>query len=80
MSLMVRQMEATSQGVPLEIYCFTDTTVWAEYEGIQSDIFDHVFAVAHVFDLRVFQAPSGYDWRYVAETMFKQGSADKNHT
>lgn len=77
MSLMVRQMEATSQGVPLEIYCFTDTTVWADYEGIQSDIFDHIFAVAHVFDLRVFQAPSGYDWRHAAETTFKQGSAEK---
>lgn len=71
MSLMVRQMESTPQGVPLEVYCFTDTTVWAEYEGIQSDIFDHIFAVAHVFSLRIFQAPSGHDWRYVAEAHVK---------
>ena len=78
MSLMVRQMEATSQGVPLEIYCFTDTTVWAEYEGIQSDIFDHIFAIAHFFDLRIFQAPSGHDWRYAAEKTFKQAPTDSD--
>ena len=72
MSLMVRQMEATPQGVPLEIYCFANTTVWVEYEGIQSDIFDHIFAIAHIFKLRIFQAPSGYDWRSAAESTFKQ--------
>lgn len=77
MSLMVRQMEATPQGVPLEIYCFANTTVWAEYEGIQSDIFDHIFAIAHVFDLRVFQAPSGYDWRSAAESTFKSAHAER---
>lgn len=75
MNIMVRQMEATAEGVPLEVYCFSDTTVWAEYENIQSDIFDHIFAVAHVFGLRVFQAPSGYDWRYAAEVIFKQNAA-----
>lgn len=72
LSLMVRQMEATPHGVPLEVYCFTDTTVWAEYEGIQSDIFDHIFAIAHIFDLRVFQAPSGHDWRSFAEATFQR--------
>lgn len=77
MTIMVRQMAATAEGVPLEIYCFTNTTVWAEYEGIQSDIFDHIFAVAHIFGLRVFQAPSGYDWRQAAEVALKQSQADE---
>ena len=61
MTLLVRQLEPTSQGVPLEIYCFTTTTAWAEYENIQSDIFDHILAVLGEFDLRVFQQPSGHD-------------------
>ncbi|NLA89215.1 MAG: mechanosensitive ion channel [Alcaligenaceae bacterium] len=64
---MVRQLEPTSEGLPLEIYCFTNTTNWVEYEGIQSDIFDHIFAVANAFDLRLFQQPTGHDWRAVAE-------------
>ena len=72
MTIMVRQMAATAEGVPLEVYCFTNTTAWSEYETIQSDIFDHIFAVAHVFGLRIFQAPSGYDWRCVAEATLKQ--------
>ncbi|MBD8685366.1 mechanosensitive ion channel, partial [Pseudomonas sp. CFBP 13719] len=45
MTCMVRQMEATAEGVPLEIYCFTRTTAWAEYERIQGDIFDYLLAV-----------------------------------
>ncbi|MDO5667093.1 MAG: mechanosensitive ion channel [Alcaligenaceae bacterium] len=77
MNIMVRQMQTTAEGVPLEVYCFTNTTVWAEYEGIQSDIFDHIFAVAHIFGLRIFQAPSGYDWRYAAETAFKQSQLEE---
>ena len=72
MTIMVRQMAATAEGVPLEVYCFTNTTAWSEYETIQSDIFDHIFAVAHVFGLRIFKAPSGYDWRCVAEATLKQ--------
>ncbi len=63
LTTMVRQLPATSSGLPLEIYCFADTTDWAEYEGIQADIFDHLFAIAPQFDLRVFQHPSGYDWQ-----------------
>ena len=61
MTLMVRQLDAGNKGIPLEIYCFTNTVVWAEYEGIQADIFDHIFAVAGEFGLRIYQAPSGYD-------------------
>ncbi|MBD1588733.1 mechanosensitive ion channel family protein [Pseudomonas typographi] len=63
MTCMVRQMESTAQGVPLEIYCFTRTTAWAEYERIQSDIFDYLLAVLPEFGLGVFQQPSGADMR-----------------
>ncbi|MFF7710413.1 mechanosensitive ion channel domain-containing protein [Pseudomonas sp. NPDC007930] len=63
MTCMVRQMESTAQGVPLEIYCFTRTTVWAEYERIQSDIFDYLLAVLPEFGLAVYQQPSGADMR-----------------
>lgn len=61
MSLMVRQMPPEPTGVPLEIYCFASTIVWAEYEGIQSDIFDHLFAILPEFGLRVYQQPAGWD-------------------
>ncbi len=60
---MVRQLPATPHGLPLELYCFTNTTDWAVYEKIQADIFDHLFAIAPQFDLRIFQHPSGFDWQ-----------------
>lgn len=66
MTLMVRQLEASSEGIPIEIYAFTNTTRWVEYEGIQSDIFDHIFAVLPEFDLRVHQTPTGFDMRMLA--------------
>ncbi len=61
LTLIVRQLPAGPDGLPLEIYCFTDTTVWAEYEGIQSDIFDHLIAIVPEFGLRLFQQPAGAD-------------------
>lgn len=63
MTLLVRQQPISADGLPLEIYCFTNTTAWAEYEGIQSDIFDHLLAILPEFGLRVFQSPSGHDMR-----------------
>lgn len=63
MTCMVRQMEATAQGVPLEIYCFTRTTTWADYERIQGDIFDYLLAVLPEFGLSLYQQPSGTDMR-----------------
>ena len=63
LTLLVRQLKPTSQGLPLEIYAFSQEKNWIKYEGIQSDIFDHLFAVAQEFDLRVFQQPSGYDFQ-----------------
>ena len=62
-TLMVRQLDPSPQGLPLEIYCFTGTTNWLDYEGIQSDIFDHLLAILPEFDLRLFQEPSGMDVR-----------------
>ncbi|WP_308725898.1 mechanosensitive ion channel family protein [Metapseudomonas otitidis] len=63
MTLLVRQMAPTADGLPLELYCFTSTTTWARYEAIQSDIFDHLLAILPEFGLRVFQHPSGADLR-----------------
>lgn len=58
-TLMVRQLPPNSQGIPLEVYCFVNTTVWTDYEGLQSDIFDHLFAVLPEFGLYAYQQPSG---------------------
>ncbi len=59
--IMVRQLQPTPEGLPIEIYCFTNTTVWPEYERIQADIFDHVLAITPRFGLRVFQRISAGD-------------------
>jgi miniconductance mechanosensitive channel len=67
MTLLVRQMSPTENGLPLEIYCFTNTIVWADYEGIQSDIFDHLLSLIPEFGLRVFQNPSGADLRRLVD-------------
>lgn len=61
MTLMVRQLQPTETGLPMQLYFFTSTVEWVAYEGIQSDVFDHVLAVVPAFDLRVFQNPSGSD-------------------
>jgi len=58
LTLLVRQLQPTESGLPLEIYAFTRDTSWGVYEGIQSDIFDHLLAILPEFDLRVFQAHS----------------------
>ncbi|HET7631853.1 MAG TPA: mechanosensitive ion channel domain-containing protein [Gemmatimonadaceae bacterium] len=60
---MVRQLASGPQGIPLEVYCFTTTVEWAKYEGIQADIFDHLFALLPEFHLAVYQQPSGQDIR-----------------
>ena len=67
MTLMVRQLSPTPEGLPIEIYCFTTTTAWTEYEGIQSDIFDHLLAIVPEFNLRVYQTPSGADMRALGQ-------------
>ncbi|MCQ2317644.1 MAG: mechanosensitive ion channel family protein [Bacteroidales bacterium] len=60
MTVLVRQQSPTETGIPIQIYCFSKNKNWLPYESIQSDIFDHVFAVVPEFDLRVYQKPSSY--------------------
>lgn len=69
MIIMVRQLTIDDKGVPLEIYCFTNTTIWVEYETIQADVFDHLLAAASFFDLEIFQQPSGRDISEAAEAI-----------
>lgn len=59
---VVRQLESDGNGLPLQIYCFTNDTRWAVYEAAQADIFDHIIAVAPEFGLRIFQKPGSYDF------------------
>ncbi|MDE5849607.1 MAG: mechanosensitive ion channel family protein [Muribaculaceae bacterium] len=61
--LMVRQLQPTPQGLPLELYFFTRITSWAAFERLQADIFDYVYACVREFGLRIYQAPSGKDLR-----------------
>ena len=63
MTFLIRQLQPSAEGLPIQIYIFTDTTDWVEYEGIQSDIFDHILTVVPEFGLRVFQEPTGQDFR-----------------
>lgn len=62
MTLLVRQLQPTDRGLPIELYCFSNDTAWANYEDIQGDIFDHILAMLPEFGLRAFQSPSGRDF------------------
>lgn len=70
MTIMVRQLQPTPNGVPIEIYCFTNTIAWLEYEAIQGDIFDHIFAVVNEFELEIHENPSGADMRAFSASKF----------
>jgi miniconductance mechanosensitive channel len=61
LTLMVRQLAPSNSGLPLEIYAFTSSVEWIDYESVQSDIFDHVLASTSLFDLKLTQSPSGHD-------------------
>ncbi|MBN1293365.1 MAG: mechanosensitive ion channel family protein, partial [Candidatus Latescibacteria bacterium] len=63
MTFLVRQLPPTEHGLPIEIYVFSKDKIWANYEAIQADIFDHILAIVPEFDLRVYQNPSGNDFR-----------------
>ena len=63
MTLLVRQLKPTNNGLPIEIYCFINDIEWKSYEGIQADIFDHILAVIPEFGLKVFQNPTGSDFK-----------------
>jgi len=70
MTFLVRQLPPGEHGLPIEIYVFSSDQDWINYEGIQSDIFDHLLAVIPMFDLAVFQMPSGSDFRiFAAKTL-----------
>lgn len=62
MTVLVRQLAPGPQGVPIEIYCFSSDTAWANYEGLQADLFDHLIAILPEFGLKAFQEPSGSDF------------------
>ena len=68
MTFLVRQLAPTENGLPIEIYVFSKDQAWANYEAIQADIFDHLLAAVPEFDLRIFQNPSGYDFRCLSQT------------
>ncbi|CAM3716583.1 mechanosensitive ion channel family protein [Bordetella tumulicola] len=61
MSMMVRMMEPQSDGIPVEVYCFTAQTAWVEHERIQGDVFDHLLAILPELGLRLYQQPTGAD-------------------
>ena len=69
MPFLVRTLEPGPNGLPVEIYIFTRTTQWEEYEDIQSEIFDHLIAAAGEFGLRVFQQPTGLDFAAYAQSL-----------
>jgi miniconductance mechanosensitive channel len=67
MTTMVRQLQSTDKGIPIEIYGFSSDKEWEAYENVQSDIFDHILAVIPEFELRVFQNPTGADFKQLAK-------------
>ena len=68
MTFLIRQLPPGEKGLPMEIYVFTKDTDWVRYESIQSDIFDHLMAIISEFDLKVFQNPSGNDFKSIARS------------
>ncbi len=62
LTLLVRQLQPTEHGLPIEIYVFTNVTEWLQYEAIMADIFDHIIAAAREFDLNLYQNPTGGDF------------------
>ena len=63
MIMTVRQLQPTAQGMPIELYFFSADTAWLNYEHLQAEVFDHVLAIMHTFDLKVFQSPTGMDFQ-----------------
>ena len=63
--MIVRQLQPTQHGIPVELYFFSADTRWIKYEQLQAEVFDHVLAMMHIFDLRVYQSPSGLDFQNI---------------
>jgi miniconductance mechanosensitive channel len=74
MIIMVRQLQPSESGLPIEIYAYSQNKQLIAYESIQSDIFDHILAIIPEFGLRVFQAPSGNDIKDLTEKISIQGN------
>ena len=68
MTFLVRHLQPSDRGLPLEIYVFSNDQKWANYESIQADIFDHILAILPEFELSVFQNPTGDDIRKISST------------
>jgi miniconductance mechanosensitive channel len=62
MDLLVRSLAPSPDGLPVEVYVFTKSTIWKEYENTQAEVFDHLLAAVPNFDLKVFQQPTGLDF------------------
>lgn len=71
---MVRLLQPTAEGLPVEIYCFTATTVWPEYEAVQNDLFDHLISILPRFGLRLYQRPAGRDFSEEENTDTHKGN------
>ncbi|MEM6817726.1 MAG: mechanosensitive ion channel family protein [Pseudomonadota bacterium] len=71
MTQIVRQLDPSPHGIPLELYAFTGSTEWVEHERVKSDVFDHLIAIARHFDLKVFQSPTGNDITGLGENLPK---------
>jgi len=67
MTFLIRHLPPSEKGLPIEIYVFSNDQEWANYEAIQADIFDHILSVVPMFDLRVFQNPTGNDFREISK-------------
>ncbi|WP_446009118.1 mechanosensitive ion channel family protein [Candidatus Electrothrix sp.] len=74
MTFLIRQLEPGDTGLPLEIYVFSNDQVWANYEALQADIFDHLIAILPYFHLRIFQQPSGHDFKALSQTQQDLGT------
>ena len=74
---MVRHLQPTTEGIPVQIYCFSAIKVWTAYEQIQADLFDHVIAVVREFDLELFQRPTGSDLRKWLEAERGSSAAER---
>jgi miniconductance mechanosensitive channel len=80
LTLLVRQMPQTEHGLPLQIYAFTKAMEWADYEAVQSDIFDHLISTAVFFGLRLYQQPGWHDIQIVAEKLGGKLNAENKKT
>ena len=75
MFLLARTLEPSPTGIPLQLYCYTATTVWVEYEGIQGEIFDHLIGVMPLFGLSLYQRSSDYSNRQIVQALSNDDEA-----